>query len=77
MPWGEETGRLRMARAIDERCAILRDRFEATFYRDLKSYEGYGFFNSWESKETEETGPLLQPDETHDMWLKAYYVILK
>lgn len=77
VPWGEETGRLRMVRAMDERCAILRDRFEVMFYRDLKSYQGYGFFNSWESKETGETGPLLQPDETHDMWVKAYYVILQ
>ena len=67
-------GRLRIARTIDERCAILQDRFEVMFYRDLNNYEIYGFFNSWESKETGEIGPLLQPDETHDMWVKAYYV---
>ena len=63
-----------MARTTDERCAILRDRFEATFNRGLKNNEGYGFFNSWESNETGEIGPLLQPYETHDMWVKAYYI---
>lgn len=29
--WDEDIGRLRMARTMDERCAMLRDRFEATF----------------------------------------------
>lgn len=72
VPEDEKIGRLRMARTMDERCAILRDRFQATFYRDLKDYKGYGFFNSWESKETGEVGPLLQPNETIAIWRKAY-----
>lgn len=43
VPEGEELGQLRMARTMDERCAILRDRFKAIFHRDLKSYNGYRF----------------------------------
>ena len=73
VPEDEEIGRLRMARTMDERCGILRDRFKATFYSDLKTYEGYGFFNSWESRETGEVGSLLQPGETKDLWSRAYY----
>ena len=75
VPYDEEIGRLRMARTMDERCAMLRDRFNAKFYRDLKDYEGYGFFNSWGWKETGEVGPLLQPDETRKIWVKAYYSV--
>jgi hypothetical protein len=54
----EETERLRTARMMNKRCGIL------------KSYTG---FNTWESKETGEVEPLLQPDETVDMWRKANY----
>ncbi|MCJ1258679.1 hypothetical protein MMC24_006512 [Lignoscripta atroalba] len=75
VPSDEEIVLLRMARTMDERCAMLRDRFKATFYQDLNSYEGYGFFNSWELKETGEVGPLLQPCETRELWVKAYYSI--
>lgn len=73
VPEGEELGQLRMARTMDERCAILRDRFKAIFHRDLKSYNGYRFLNSWESKVTGEIGPLLRPNETIEIWRKAYY----
>ena len=73
VPEDEEMGRLRMARTMDERCGILRDRFKATFYSDLEVYEGYGFCNSWESRQTGEVGPLLQPEETRDLWREAYY----
>ena len=73
MPEDEEIWRLRMARTMDERCAILRDRFKASFYQDLRNYKDYGFFNSWESTETGEVGPLLQSDEMIDIWTKAYY----
>jgi len=77
VPEDEEIGRLRMARTMDERCAIVRDRFKATFYRNLKNYQGYGFFNSWESKESGEKGPLLHLDESIDIWRKAYYSFLQ
>jgi hypothetical protein len=60
--------RLQMARTMDERCTILRDRFKATFYEHLKDYKGLAFLNSWETKETGEVGPLLQPDETIRLW---------
>jgi hypothetical protein len=62
---------LRMARTMDERCAILRDRFKATFYEHPRDYKGYAFLNSWETKEAGEVGPLLQPDETARLWAGA------
>lgn len=71
LPENEGAARLRMARTMDERCVILRDRFKATFYEDVKDYKGYAFLNSWDMKETGEVGPLLQPDETMDLWYKA------
>lgn len=71
LPEHEGAGRLRMARTMDERCIILRDRFKATFYEYVKDYKGHAFLNSWETKETGETGPLLQPDETLDLWYNA------
>lgn len=73
LPDDEEIGRLKMARTMDERCGLLKDRFRATFYGDLKDYKGYGFFNSWDSKVSGEVGTLLQPDETLDLWWEAYY----
>ena len=39
LPDNEGAARLRMARTMDERCTILRDRFQGTFYKDLESYE--------------------------------------
>lgn len=71
LPEHEGVARLRMARTMDERCLILRDRFKATFYRYVKDYKGHAFLNSWETKETGETGPLLRPDETLDLWYNA------
>jgi hypothetical protein len=73
VPYDEDIGRLRMARTMDERCAMLRDRFEARFYQDLKDYKGYGFFNSWDGKKDGEVGPLLMPGETQNAWIKAHY----
>lgn len=73
VPWDEELGRLRMARTMDERCAVLRDRFGARFYGDLKGYEGFGFFNCWGLKEKGEVGPLLRVDEMREVYWKAYY----
>ena len=68
LPYDEGAGRLQMARTMDERCAILRDRFKATFFEYVKDYKGYAFLNSWETKDTGEVGPLLQPDETIRLW---------
>lgn len=56
---------------MDKIWAILRDRFEANFYTDLKGYKGYVFFNSWDSKGIGEVGPLLQPDKMRDIYWKA------
>jgi hypothetical protein len=61
LPDDEGAARLRMAWTVDERCAILQERFKATFYEFLKDYNGYAFLNSWQTKETGEVGPLLQP----------------
>jgi len=71
LPDDEGAGRLWMARTMDERCAILRDRFKATFHKDMKDYKGYAFLNSWETKEVGEVGPLLQPEETIRLWSEA------
>lgn len=72
MPWDGDIGRLRMARTMDERSTILGDRFKAKVYTDLKNYKGNGIFNSWETKEIGELGLNLQPNETRDIWTKAY-----
>ena len=48
---------------------------KATYYRDLKDYQGYGVFNSWDSKVSGEVGPLLQPDKVVDLWREAYYSV--
>jgi len=71
LPHDEGAGRLRMARTMDERCAILRDRFKAIFYEYVKDYKGYAFLNSWETRDTGEVGPLLQPGETIRLWQEA------
>lgn len=71
LPEDEGAARLRMARTMDERCILLRDRFQATFYEHLRDYKGYAFLNCWETKETGEVGPLLQPEETVRLWRAA------
>ena len=73
VPEEEEWGRLVMARTMDERCGLLRERFRGVFYEDLRDYAGFGFFNAWGSKATGEVGPLLRPDETVDLWRETYY----
>lgn len=74
LPEPEGAARLRMARTMDRSCVILRDRFKATFYESVKDYKGHAFLNSWETKETGETGPLLQPDETLYLWYHAILI---
>lgn len=49
--------RLRLARTMDERCELLRDRFNATFYKDVRDYKGHAFLNSWQEKETRSRTP--------------------
>ena len=53
-----DTARLMLASTMDEKCRILREHFDAKFYQHVEQYEGYGFLNSWETKETGEVGPL-------------------
>ena len=43
--------------------------------RRFEGVKGYGFFNSWTERRTGEVGPLLKPEETREMWTKAYYSI--
>ena len=74
VPHDEELGRLKMARTMDERCRLLRDRFRAKYFDKVEDYVGYGFLNSWDSKDTGEIGPLLQPAETFDLWRSTYYM---
>jgi hypothetical protein len=53
-----ETSRLLLASTMDQKCRILREHFNAKFCHRVEQYEGYGFLNSWETKETGEVGPL-------------------
>ncbi|KAE9370153.1 hypothetical protein N431DRAFT_378279 [Stipitochalara longipes BDJ] len=68
----EAPSRLQMARTMDERCDMLRDHFEATFYKTLEDYKGYAFLKCWEEKASGEVGPLLKPDETVALWKQGY-----
>jgi len=68
----EAPSRLQMARTMDERCDILRGNFEATFYETIEDYKGYAFLKSWTEKEEGEVGPLLQPDQTVELWKQGY-----
>lgn len=73
LPDDADVGRLKMARTMDERSVLLRDRFEATFYADVGGFEGYAFFNCWDSKSGGEVGPLLLPHKTRELWRNRYY----
>ena len=64
----DDAAMLRMARTMDERSTLLRERFQAEWYADFESYCGVGFLNSWQSKQTGEVGPLLLPDESVQLW---------
>jgi hypothetical protein len=54
-----DTARLILARTMDEKCKILREHFSATFYQDVRQYQGYAFINSWDEKVTGEVGPSV------------------
>lgn len=72
LPPEDGFGRVKLARTMDERCQILKERFGATYYPDLKDYEGFAFLRAWEWKTSGEAGPLLTPDETFQEWWKSY-----
>jgi hypothetical protein len=64
MPAQQPALRLKLARTMDERCAVLRDRFNADFYSSVDVYHGVDtFIRSWETKKTGEVGPLLFPGD--------------
>lgn len=67
LPADAEVGELKMARTMDERIVLLRDRFNARHYGDIREFKGYGFFNCWETKEEGEVGPLLSPHATFEL----------
>lgn len=62
LPDDEGAARLKMARTMDERCVILKERFMARFYERVEDYDvgGYAFLRSWEWKRTGEVGPLME-----------------
>ena len=60
-----------MARTMDERCQIMREKFRAKFYEDVRQYEGQAFVNAWDWKITGEVGPLLSPEETFQHWKES------
>lgn len=68
----ESASRLQMARTMDERRDMLRDRFQAKFYLTLEDYKGFAFLNSWEENHNGEVGPLLHPHETVSLWKQTY-----
>jgi hypothetical protein len=53
-----DTARLMLASTMDDKCRILREHFDAKFYQKVEQYQGYGFLNSWDTKEAGEVGPL-------------------
>lgn len=61
---------LKMARTMDERCHLLKNRFRGKHYDNISEYDGQGFLNAWEWKYTGEVGPLLTPEETIENWLE-------
>jgi len=73
LPDDADVGRLKMARTMDERAALLRDRFGARHYGDIGEFEGYGYFNCWETKDEGEVGPLFLPQKTRELWERASY----
>jgi hypothetical protein len=56
----DEMTRLKLCRTMDERCEVLKKRFEARWYAELRDYERdrTGFLNAWSWKKTGEVGPL-------------------
>lgn len=71
----EGLARVKLARSMDERCRILRDRFRGRFYASLDHYEGYAFLRAWEWKQTGEAGlKLMTPEETIQHWKESYRV---
>lgn len=66
--------RVKMAKTMDERCQVLRDRFRGKFYKDVSDYEGYAFLRAWEWKFTGEAGlRLLTSDETVQEWSESRF----
>lgn len=49
----DDVARLSVARTMDERSRLLRDRFGARFYQDISDYRGYAFLNAWEARAIE------------------------
>lgn len=72
LPPYEGLARVRMARTMDERCQILKERFRGKFYESLGDYEGSTFLRAWEWKQTGEVGrALLTPEETIQQWSES------
>lgn len=73
LPPDEGLARVNLARTMDERCAILKEKFRAKFYRTLNDYEGQGFLRAWEWKTTGEVDRnLLTPQETVEQWRESF-----
>ena len=73
LPPDDGLARVKLARTMDERCQILRDRFNAKFYNDISDYQGRAFIRAWEWKTTGEAGQvLLTPEETIKQWRNSF-----
>jgi hypothetical protein len=63
---------INLARSMDERCRILRDRFRGKFYESVNDYKGYAFLTAWQWKWTGEVSKnLLTPQETTREWIES------
>ena len=60
-----------MARTMDERCQILREKLQGKFYKKISDYEGYAFLRAWEWKMHGEAGRLWPPSETTREWRES------
>ncbi|KAF2181880.1 hypothetical protein K469DRAFT_713481 [Zopfia rhizophila CBS 207.26] len=56
----EDVARLRLCRNMDEKAAMLKERFRGKTFIDVEQYRGNAFINCWVWKEAGEHGTLQQ-----------------
>lgn len=56
----EDVARLRLCRNMDERAAMLKERFHGETFANVKEYQGNAFIGSWSWKEDGEHGAFQQ-----------------
>lgn len=67
-PPPDDVCRLMLCTTMDEKAAILMERFEGKLWNSVEEYDGNAFIGCWESKNSGEVGDLLQTwPETRSM----------